>query len=84
VTDTQIASFVERLNADKVKPEELAAMPVGEFKRVTDYLEQRRQLYLRQYTKAVLASCASMPLGGSSAKRTYSENEILSEFGDLE
>lgn len=84
MTDTQIASFVERLNADRVKPEELAALPVDEFRKVTDYLEQRRQRYVRQYTHAVLASCASPTQDGSSEKRTYSENEILSEFGDLE
>ncbi len=59
-------------------------MPVGEFRKVTDYLEQRRQRYMRQYINAVLVSCASPTLDSSREKRTYSENEILCEFGDFE
>ncbi len=84
MTDEQIPTFVKRLNADEVEPGELASLTVHDFRKVTDYLEQRRQMYLQQYVNATFAARLGLSPHDANRGHTYSEDIILTEFGLLE
>lgn len=81
MTDEQIPTFIERLNADEVEPGELASLTVNDFKKVTGYLEQRRQMYLQRYVNAVFAARLGLAPHDASRERSYPEDVVLPEPG---
>jgi len=84
MTEEQLPVFVERLNSGEVEPEELAKITVDDFRKVLSYLEQRRQVYMKQYIDAILTSRMNLTSYGSFHKQTYSEREIVAELGLVE
>lgn len=81
MNDTEVCFFVMRLSYSQVKPEELAALTEDDFKKVMDYLEQRKGLFLHRYISTLFASRIKLGKEGSSRRRIYLESEILIELG---
>ena len=79
MTSDEIHSFIQRLVRRELEPGELSALTTRDLGDIN--------VYLAEYANTDLGSGVDTlvpALGTQTAKRTYSEEEILLEFGVLE
>ena len=81
MNDTEIRFFVMRLSYSQGRPDEMATLSEDNFKKVMDYVERRKGLYLHRYISALFASCIKREKEVSNQMRVFSESEILTELG---
>lgn len=81
MNDTEICFFVMRLSYSQVKPAELATLSEDDFKKVMDYVERRKGLYLHRYISTLFASRTKLAKEVCTQIRVFSESEILTGLG---
>lgn len=81
----EISTFVDRLESGHVAPEELRGLTTNDWEAIRGFLETRRRVHLQKYVNALYVLRMKADPDWATQRTctyTYSEREILSEFGD--
>lgn len=82
VTTDQVERFLERLSQNKVEGEEIQTLTVNDLDIINAYLAGRVRAFKRVLFSPDAADVHSSFSGDRTrVRRTYSESEVLSEFG---
>lgn len=86
MTTPEIKSFVQRLIRRELRPGELAALTTRDLDDINTYLAECAEVNLADYgysSMGVVGATFRPSLVTAHPKRSYSEEEILAEFGVL-
>lgn len=83
MTTPEIRSFIQRLTRRELIPGELAALTTRDLDNINAYLAECAEVSRAPYGYGRGVASATFRSGPAAPRRTYSEAEILAEFGVL-